>query len=241
MVDQEFEEGKQVEDYVAELDALKIEEEPNPESEQRLETIVSPPIRNEKKKTLPKREEAAVPVPQRVVERPVEVEPEVVPEIIVEQPKRREPVQQQAPEPQPQKFNGFDDYIERTAEAVKQNWRENVYRTLVGVVSGQLQIVPVQQPQEPEPQSAPQQQPQRSQQLTKEDLREIVREELPKLIPQAQAQVQPESQVVPPPINPKVVKQGKRWSLKAVLALMGVFVAFGMAIFITLNAVLHIV
>jgi hypothetical protein len=239
MSDETFEDGKEIEDYKNELDALVIDDEPNPEVETHLETVVEAPVRNEKKKTLPKREEVAVPVSQRVVEGPVEVEPEVVPEIVVEQPKRREPAPQQMPEPQ--KFNGFDDYIERTAEAVKQNWRDNVYRTLVGVVSGQLQIVPVQQPQEPEPQPSPQQQPQRQQMLTKEDLREIVREELPKLIPPAQTQAQSVSQAVPPPINPKVVNKKGRWSLKAALALMGVFFAFGLAIFITLNAVFHLV
>jgi hypothetical protein len=228
MVDQEFEEGKQVEDYVAELDALKIEEEPNPESEQRLETIVSPPIRNEKKKTSPLaktivKEEPVIVPPQKVEVTQQNTSVDQMP--IVEVPKIVESVPQQASQQQ-QTFSGLDDYIDKASEAMKQRWRANVYETLLGVASGQLQVVPVQQAVEQSP--VPQQQSQ-GRQLTKEDLREIVREELPNYIP-TQPKIQEQ------PTTPKTKKTNK---LKMMLALCGVICAFAVAAILALNSLLH--
>ena len=54
----EFEEGKQVEEYledpnlVKELNELEIEPESNSDAEQRLETVVEALVRNEKKKDI---------------------------------------------------------------------------------------------------------------------------------------------------------------------------------------------
>jgi hypothetical protein len=227
MVDQEFEEGKQVEDYVAELDALKIEEEPNPESEQRLETIVSPPIRNEKKKTSPLaktivKEEPVIVPPQKVEVTQQNTSVDQMP--IVEVPKIVESVPQQASQQQ-QTFSGLDDYIDKASEAMKQRWRANVYETLLGVASGQLQVVPVQQAVEQSP--VPQQQSQ-GRQLTKEDLREIVREELPNYIP-----------TQPPIITPKIASHKGKWGLKSVVALAGVFLFIGIAIIVTISYFIH--
>jgi hypothetical protein len=223
----EFEEGKQVEDYVAELDALKIEEEPNPESEQRLETIVSPPIRNEKKKTSPLakpivKEEPVIVPPQKVEVTQQNTSVDQIP--VVEAPKIVESVPQQASQQQ-QTFSGLDDYIDKAAESMKQQWRTNAYQTLFGVASGQLQVVPVQQAVE-QPQA--QQQPQ-GRQLTKEDLREIVREELPNYIP-TQPKIQEQ------PTTPKTKKTNK---LKMMLALCGVICAFAVAAILALNSLLH--
>jgi hypothetical protein len=80
----DFEEGKPMEEYVdenlvAELNALKIDDEPNPNVETRLETVAEAPIRNEKAK----------PVVPPIVKKelPKEVVAPVVKEPLIEVPK----------------------------------------------------------------------------------------------------------------------------------------------------------
>lgn len=143
-----FEDGKQLEDYVAELDSLKIEPEPNPEATQVLETVVEEPVRNKKEK--PKPPQQQVPVKQSLIQKPVEAEvpkAEVkpVPEKPVDQPTvqpqepqptqdqlPQQPQQQETPSPQvstpiqPQRpaINSLDDYIQFNAEKVRQQYYE---------------------------------------------------------------------------------------------------------------------
>jgi hypothetical protein len=130
---------------VDDLNSLEIEPEVNPGVETRLETVVEVPVRNEKKK---------VESPKVIQQASSIVKEPVVMPSIVEQPKQ---VEQPTPQPQVQsvqpQFNGLDDYINRTAEAVKQQWRDNAYQTLIGVVTGQLQVVApqTQVPQQQQP------------------------------------------------------------------------------------------
>ena len=152
----EFEEGKQVEEYLdaseleKELNSLEIPPEANSEAEQRMENVVEAPVRNEKKKETPQKE-----APWKVAEPPTPL-PVKQPEPVIEKPKPPEPQQPQPVQAEPE-FKGLDDYIDRTAEAVKQQWRTNAYRTLIGVVTGQLQVV---QPQAQLPQQSQQTQSQ---------------------------------------------------------------------------------
>ena len=167
--EESFEEGKTVEEYVADLDSLVIPPEPNPDVEQRLENVVEEPVRNEKKKPVQ-------PAPQVQVPPPVHKEPVAQPPV-VEQPKP--PEQPKIPEPQvpeqpvqvEQQFTTLDEYIQRTAEAVKQEWLGNAYRNMIGVATGQFQIVRA-QAQLPQQQQV--QQPQQQERIVVKDNSEAV-------------------------------------------------------------------
>ena len=236
--EQEFEEGKPMEEYaddsklVDELNNLKIDPEPNPDAGQRLETVVEEPVRNEKAKKKP--EPPVVKIPEqsapKVVEEPKIEEPPPVEQPVISDPVQEALVQQQV-QPEQLQFNGIDDYIKKTGKAVGQaaeaNFVNGAYNNLLGVIRGEFVIVPRQAVEQ-----APQQKPVESEQpkpITLDDLRVVVKEvvaaELPKAMPVQTTQA----------ANPKAVKGG-RWSLKMTGAAVAVFLAVGVIIILTINA-----
>ena len=254
--EQEFEEGKPMEEYagdsklVDELNNLKIDPEPNPDVETRLETVVEEPVRNEKKKPIPqpKKEDPKI----APVEVPVTPNAEKPVQPIVEQPKISEPQPpiQEAPQPQQQappevKFNGIDDYIARAGQQIEENYAaagkearkqfiNNSYNNLLGIISGEYVVVPRQAVQQ---QTAPQQEasPQAVQvqpQLSTEQLKAIVKEVVAEAIP-----TQPIT--APSPVESKVVKPKGKWSLKSAALMAGVFLMIGIAIIVTYGLLNH--
>ena len=254
--EQEFEEGKPMEEYVEdlkladELNSLVIPEEPNPDVETRLETVVEEPVRNEKKKPIPqpKKEDPKI----APVEVPVTPNAEKPVQPIVEQPKISEPQPpiQEAPQPQQQappevKFNGIDDYIARAGQQIEENYAaagkearkqfiNNSYNNLLGIISGEYVVVPRQAVQQ---QTAPQQEasPQAVQvqpQLSTEQLKAIVKEVVAEAIP-----TQPIT--APSPVESKVVKPKGKWSLKSAALMAGVFLMIGIAIIVTYGLLNH--
>ena len=252
----EFEEGKPMEEYaddsklVDELNNLKIDPEPNPDVETRLETVVEEPVRNEKKKPIPqpKKEDPKI----APVEVPVTPNAEKPVQPIVEQPKISEPQPpiQEAPQPQQQappevKFNGIDDYIARAGQQIEENYAaagkearkqfiNNSYNNLLGIISGEYVVVPRQAVQQ---QTAPQQEasPQAVQvqpQLSTEQLKAIVKEVVAEAIP-----TQPIT--APSPVESKVVKPKGKWSLKSAALMAGVFLMIGIAIIVTYGLLNH--
>ena len=260
--EQEFEEGKPMEEYaedsklVDELNSLQIEPEPNPDAGQRLETVVEEPVRNEKQK---KKSEAAVKITaavsvpkvepkivQPAQEVPVEVaaEPKIV---SAEQPlpQQQTPEQDAPQQVQPeQKFNGIDDYIARAGQQIEENYVaagkearrtfiNNSYGNLLGIISGEYVVVPrqavVEQPQTQQVQAA------ESKPFTKDDLREIVEDVVSKKLEKV-VSVQTQMPQSAPTIAPKLVKPKGRWSLKMTGAAIAVFLAVGVIIILTINA-----
>lgn len=262
----EFEEGKPMEEYaddsklVDELNNLKIDPEPNPDVETRLETVVEEPVRNEKKKPIPqpKKEDPKI----APVEVPVTPNAEKPVQPIVEQPKISEPQPpiQEAPQPQQQappevKFNGIDDYIARAGQQIEENYAaagkearkqfiNNSYNNLLGIISGEYVVVPRQAvQQQPAAEQTPQQNPVESEQskpITIEDLRSTIEEVVDKkisaktVLPEQTQQQQPSTTV-----NPKVVKPKGKWSLKSAALMAGVFLMIGIAIIVTYGLLNH--
>jgi hypothetical protein len=71
MEEENFEEGKSVEDYVDDLNSLKIDPEPNSQTEQRFENVVESPVRNEKKKPVVEPKKDPVPEVPKPTSKPV--------------------------------------------------------------------------------------------------------------------------------------------------------------------------
>ena len=249
--EEEFEEGKQMEEYsdsalVDELNGLKIEEEPNPESEQRLETVVESPIKNEKKKPLPPPPKKDEPKPIQPVQQSKEVKANVpvvnIPEAKPEVKPTPVPKEELPQQPQPV-FTGIDDYIQKTGLQIEENYvlagREKrkefvngAYNNLLGVISGEYVIVPRQAVQPAtQPESTPQAvhvQPRLSTEELKAIVKEVVAEAIPKEI----------SPPAPLPVEPKVGKITK-WGALKVLGLTVSFFLVGLAIVLISYAVTH--
>lgn len=144
MVD-EFEDGKQIEEYLdPDPDELKKELDSIPltvENEQTFETVAEEPVRNKKEK---KQE-----LPPKPIEptQPQQTEPQ--------QPTTQTSPEQPQPTPQPPTYTGIDDYIMQTAnqigEITKKQFIENSYRNLFAVINGEVQLTPIQQPQQQTP------------------------------------------------------------------------------------------
>ncbi len=140
----EFEDGKELEDYVNELDQLNIEPEPSPEATVRLEDVAAPPVRNEKKKppakqpeppkpaTAAKPEAPPQPAPTTPQQAPVQSKPDASVAVTANAPKSKpEPQapQPEAPKPEPQQpqqlqFNSIDDYLKYNANEIKKQYSQ---------------------------------------------------------------------------------------------------------------------
>jgi hypothetical protein len=154
----DFEDGKQVEDYIDELNTLNIEPEHSSEATQRVEDVAEAPVRNQKEQRIRKlvKAEETQPFPN-VPQQSVPKETLITPEPPTPQ---HEPVIQQKP-------MTIDEYIKMQGEMVKQQYVENgevakqafiqnSYRNLAAVINGEVALVPVQQIQsQPEPQPTP--------------------------------------------------------------------------------------
>ncbi len=168
---QEFEDGKQIEDYVNELDNIPIEKEPSPTATQTMEFVAEAPVRNEKKPKKqpespkqPQPPAAVIVPPQQASSTPIPQAPPITP---VPEPT---PTQEPTPEPtvpspqptptqnSPPTYNGIDDYIIKTGQAIgkqtEAQFINNTYRNLISVINGELMLVPAQQAQ-PQQQPAP--------------------------------------------------------------------------------------
>jgi hypothetical protein len=266
-MDDDFEEGKPMEEYdpnlVKELDSLNIDPEPNPQAEQRLETVAEPPMRNEKKKQqMPKEETTKPPKPElpSAIKLPQEQKPATPVEPVeitpapaapfAEKPvstATQTPVEKiQTPQEQPRQpeaptFRGIDDYIIQTGKAIGQqaekNFINNSYQNLLGIISGEYVIVPRQQVAEQKPiveQPPAQAQPQ----ITKEDLRIVVEEVVDKKL-SASPSTQPTQ--ASPVASPKPLKQKQKhvWSKKEAIALTGIFIFFEIIIVLSVGYLLH--
>jgi hypothetical protein len=173
-----FEDGKQIEEYVSELDNLKIESEPNLEATQTLETVVEAPIRNEKKlKRQPEPPKPAVPAPPSPASAaPIASPTQSFP--IVPSPTQPAPIAPtnkepeieniEKPEPVPPRRLTIDEFIDqqgellkqeyyRAGDNVKQEFVDNSYKNLTAVINGEVQLVPIQQT--PLPEQQPRQEP----------------------------------------------------------------------------------
>jgi hypothetical protein len=119
MSEENFEEGKPVEEYVRELDDLVIPEEPSSQTTQRLEDIIEPPIKNEKKKPIAIVEPKKDPAPEvpKPTQKPVAPNIPVIP---VEQPKI---INQDLPPPpedcEVPKYPSLDGMITKAVERKK--------------------------------------------------------------------------------------------------------------------------
>jgi pyruvate/2-oxoglutarate dehydrogenase complex dihydrolipoamide acyltransferase (E2) component len=161
----EFEDGKPIEEYVAELDKLNLDVAEKVPEGQPLEDVVEAVEKPQKKK---KEQPQPVITPQPSPTKPQEQQPPIPQEKSSSAPQEQStPEQQSQPEPQQQIFSGIDDYIQKQREQIEQEYTkqgkivsqqfvDNSYRNLVAVITGQVRLVPIEQQQPPpQPQPAP--------------------------------------------------------------------------------------
>jgi len=173
MGEENFEEGKPVEEYVRELDDLVIPEEPSSQATQRLEDIIEPPIKNEKKKPIvaavePKKDPTPeVPKPtQKPVAPKIPIIPSVPPN--GEQPLPPPPLEE---ENNGSAFPSLDGLISKAVERQKEEifkkaksdadqFEQRFYNGLVALVESVASGSVVPLPQQSVPQLPPPQPPQ---------------------------------------------------------------------------------
>jgi hypothetical protein len=252
----DFEEGKQVEEYfdpekaLEELNHLNVEEEAEtvPESKP-VEPIVQPTEKPQKKKKEPQPTVASAVIVQSPPTQATPEQPSTTP-----QEQQNVPEQEPQSEPQQEVFLGIDDFIQKQCAKIEeeytkqgkiqsQRFRENSYRNLVAVITGQARIVPVEQ----EPQPQPQQEPMKPVDDTaivlhridlalkdpafKGDRKALLKlkcnllgVEFDDLLPPEAEPAKPHPEATPqpqnkPPVDPKLVKPPKKkWSFKKTLA-----------------------
>ncbi len=276
---QEFEEGKQIEEYVNELDSIPIEKEPNQTATQKMETVAEAPVRNEKKPKKqpepPKQPQppAAVIVPPQPT--PIAPSPQAPPATPAPEPT---PVMEPTPEPttqppqptppqnSPPTYNGIDDYIIKTGQAIgkqtEAQFINTTYRNLVGVINGELMLVPAQQAQQqqPTPEQEPAQAPDPLDTLRRievalkdpalkgnvSNIRELLKIKCELLkIEYDESMIVPylseHTPQAPPqsPVDSKKAKPKGKWSLKVACALIALSAILGVVVILIIGALAH--
>lgn len=149
-----FEDGKELEEYVNELDKLNIEPEPSPEATARIESVAEAPIRNkDQKKEKTKSQEPPKPVapakqaspaiaysqstndppqsppnPAVTQQNPMLAQPNATTAVTQNNPQPKpteQPVPQEQPkQPQQLQFNSIDDYLKYNANEIKKQYSQ---------------------------------------------------------------------------------------------------------------------